>query len=331
MITRHAKSPCCGSKVRRFGRRRRQCVSCQKTWSIRPQKRGRPKLRTGLNILKRTLVDRYTIRQLAEQRGMLSAPTLRHRFRDLLVRFVRKPRSYKIPSGPLVLLADGMRFQFSGKPWVLYLMAIKSCAGAKALFLDPLLIQGKEGAMRWEQAFATVPKDFCSRISGLVVDNLNGMRKIARWQHWVLQLCQFHLIHKLQFHRRGRYRALKGGKVREELYWLVRKALELPVGIELNSVVNSLRKRAKGDCGTRRMQAVIREFLACLEHYRAYRTHPSLGMPATTNVMESMGGIIRDMFRRSHAANNPAALLLWATAFIRLHPQLVCNGRNSTD
>jgi len=331
MIARHAKSPCCGSKIRRFGRRRRQCANCKKTWSIRPKKRGRPKRRTGLNVLKRALLSRYTLRQLAEQRGMLSAPTLRYRFRGALARFFKRPRNYKIPGGRLVLLADGMRFQFAGKPWVLYLTALKACAGANALFLDPLLIPGREGATRWEQVFAVIPKRAHSRISGLAVDNLNGMREIARRQHWVLQLCQFHLIHKLQFHRRGQHRALKGGKVREQIYQLVRRALELPEGAELDGALASLRKRAAGDCGTRRMQAVVREFLACLEHYRAYRAHPSLGIPTTTNVMESMGGIIRDLFRRSRAANNPASLLLWATALIRLHPQLVCNGRHSTD
>jgi hypothetical protein len=224
-----------------------------------------------------------------------------------------------------------MRFQFSGKPWVLYLTALKSCAGTNALFLDPLLVLGKEGATRWEQAFAAIPKSAHARICGLVVDNLNGMRKIAKRQHWVLQLCQFHLIHKLQFHRRGQHRTLKGGKVREQIYQLVRKVLEFPEGAEFDDAFADLQKRALGDCGTKRMQAVVREFLACLEHYRAYRAYPSLGLPATTNVMESMGGIIRDLFRRSRSASNPKSLLRWVTALIRLRPQLVCNGRHSTD
>lgn len=262
---------------------------------------------------------------------MLSAPTLRYRFRGALARFLDLPRNYRLPRGPLILLADGMRFQFSGKPWVLYLTALKPCAGASALFLDPLLVAGREGASRWELAFAAIPKNAQARICGLVVDNLNGMQKIAKQQRWVLQLCQFHLIHKLQFHRRGQYRALKGGIVREQIYWLVRKALELPKGAEFEAALANLRQRARGDCGTRRMQAVVRDFLACLEHYRAYRAHPALGLPATTNVMESMGGIIRDLFRRSRSANNPKSLLSWATALIRLRPNLVCNGRHSTD
>jgi len=323
--------PCCASKIRRFGKRRRQCAQCNKTWSIRPKRRGRPKRRTSRAVIERALLSRYTLRQLAEQRGMLSAPTLRYRFRAALLKFVAQPRRLHLPGGPLILLADGMRFQFAGRPWVLYLTAVKSCSGKTALFFDPLLIIGREGAWRWERVFAVIPKDILCRIRGLVVDNLNGMRKIAKRQDWVLQLCHFHLIHKLQFHRRGRYRRLKGGKIREEIYGLVRKALELPDGAEFNKTLGDLQRRAAGDCGTARMQAVLREFLVCLEHYRAYRAHPDIGLPTTTNVMESMGGVIRDLFRRSRSASNPNSLLRWATAFIRLHPQLVCNGRNSTD
>src|ERR1700690_3004668 len=123
MVARHAKSPCCGCKVRRFGGRRRQCSDCKKTWSIRKKKRGRPRIRPRNAVIERTLLGRYTLRQLAKERGLLSAPTLRYRFRQALVRFVELPRQYRVPNEPLILLADGMRFQFAGKPWVLYLMA----------------------------------------------------------------------------------------------------------------------------------------------------------------------------------------------------------------
>ena len=244
---------------------------------------------------------------------------------------VELPRQYRVPNEPLILLADGMRFQFAGKPWVLYLMAVRPCSGKTALFLDPCLIPGQEGARRWERALQSIPTSVYSRVRALVVDNLNGMQKIAKRQHWILQLCHFHLIHKLQFHRRGQHRTLKGGCVREEIYRLVRVALDAPEGPLLKETISELQRCSLGDCGTLRMQAVVRDFLACLEHYRAYRVHPDLDLPTTTNVMESMGGIIRDLLRRSHSANNPQSLILWTTAMTRLHPHLVCNGRRSTD
>ena len=280
-----------------------------------------------LTLLNEALLNRYTLRQLARRRAGLALPTFRYRFRQALHRFVERRGPKRIPHGALVLLADGLWFRFAGKPWVLYLTALKPCAGKSAFFLDPLLIAGKEGATRWEQAFAAIPVLAQARIRALVVDNLRGMQLLANRRRWVLQLCHFHLILKFQVHRRGPRRALKGGKVREEIYQLVRNALELPEGPRLNSVLGRLQRLAQTSCGTRRMQAVVREFLYCIEYYRAYQNHPTLGLPATTNTVESMGGIIRDLLRRSRAASNPRSLLLWVTALIRLRPKVTCNGK----
>lgn len=327
MKSKHAKSPCCAARIRRFGPRRRQCLLCKRTWTVRPKRRGRPRHRIPVTLLNEALLNKYTLRQLAQRRARVALPTFRYRFRQALHRFVTRPSPKQIPRGPLVLLADGLWFQFEGKPWVLYLTALKPCAGKSAFFLAPLLIAGKEGATRWEQAVAAIPAQARARIRALVVDNLRGMHLVADRRRWVLQLCHFHLILKLQVHRRGPRRALKGGTVREEIYHLIRTALELPEGPRLKSVLGRLHRLAQTSCGTRRMQAVVREFLACIKSYRMYRTHPALGLPTTTNTVESMGGIIRDLFRRSRAASNPRSLLLWATALIRLRPEITCNGK----
>lgn len=331
MITKHTKSPCCDSKISRFGKRRRQCTKCKKTWSIRKKKRGRPNLRINNNLIKRVLVDRYTVRQLAERRGMISVPTARYRFRKSVSSFITSPRIFPIRNGPLLLLADGMRFQFKEKIWVLYLTAIKPCNEAIAYFLDPILIPGNEGASRWEHVFAVIPQAIKSQICGIIVDNLNGMKKIAQKNGWKLQLCHFHMIYKLQFHRRGQRRTLKGHHVREKIYDLIRHVLELPEGEIFDAAVASLRKQVLSDCGTSRMQSVLREFLNRLENYRAYRYYPELNFPTTTNVMESMGSNIRNLLRRNKSANNPKSLLTWSTAFIRLNFKFVCNSKFSTD
>lgn len=328
MIARHAKSPCCHAPIRRFGQRRRQCSRCLRTWRIRQKKRGRPQARIPADLFGKVLLGRFTLRQLAERRPTLRLPAFRYRFRQALQRFVRQPRSLRIPHGPLILLADGLRFRFSGKPWVLYLTALKSCQGKSAVFLDPLLIVGMEGAKRWERVFAAIPPHAYDRICGLVADNLRGMQLIARRRRWVLQLCQFHMIHKLQFHRRGPRRKLKGGRVREEIYLLIREALALPAGPALKGVLNRLKHLTETSCGTRRMRLTVLEFLYCIDYYRAFESHPNFGFPSTTNTMESMGSVIRDALRRSHAASNPDSLLLWATALIRLRPHIVCNGKH---
>ena len=225
-----------------------------------------------------------------------------------------------------MLLADGLWFQFDDVPWVLYLTALKPCNGDYATFLDPVLLQGREGATCWQKVAAAIPPQAMHRIRAMVVDNLPGMQKLASQHGWVLQLCHFHLLLKLQAQRRGLRYTLRGGSVREEIHRLIRSALGLPAGDRLTKILERLRRLSQGDCGTQRIQTTVREFLKCLQYYRSYLAHPHLGLPHTTNSMESMGRLLREMFRSSRAGSNPAAVLLWATAFIRMRSQIKCNG-----
>lgn len=162
-------------------------------------------------MLKRVLVEGFTLRQLHSQRPQVALPTYRYRFRQALQRWVARPSPQPIPRGPLVLLADGLWFEFDGIPWVLYLTALKACSSNHATFLDPLLLPGREGASRWQQAIQAIPPDAVRRIRALVVDNLPGLQKIAEQHQWVLQLCQFHLLLKLQAQRGGARYRLRGG------------------------------------------------------------------------------------------------------------------------
>lgn len=326
MNSKHAKSPCCGAPVRRFGPRRRQCAQCRHTWTVRPRKRGRPCHRTPRSVLQQVFVDGFTLRQRFSRRPGVTLPAYRYRFRQALRRFVARPSPPAIPCGPLVLLVDGLWFEFNGVPWVLYLTALKPCRGHVATFLDPLLFPGKEGASRWQQAVAAIPPEAVRRIQAMVADNLPGMRRLAHARRWVLQLCHFHLLLKLQALRRGVRYALRGGSVREEIHQLIRAALELPEGRRLSRVLGRLRRLSRGDCGTRRVQTTVREFLNALPFYRSYLTRPNLGLPRTTNSVESMCRLLREMFRSSRAGSNPASVLLWATALIRLRPRVICNG-----
>ena len=272
------------------------------------------------------LVDGLTLAQRYSKRPGVTLPAYRYRFRQALQRFVARPAPQQIERGPLVLLADGLWFEFDGIPWVLYLTALKPCRGNHATFLDPLLLPGKEGASRWRQAFQAIPSGAAQRIRAMVVDNLPGMQKIAQQRQWVLQLCHFHLLLKMQAQRRGVRYALRGGPVREEIHQLIRAALDLPDGQQLHAVLERLHQLSQGNCGTERIQATVREFLNGTSYYRSYATHPALGLPRTTNTVESMCRLLREMLRSSRAGSNPASVLLWATALIRLRPKVICNG-----
>ncbi len=270
----------------------------------------------------------YTLRQLASRRSAAALPAFRYRFRQALRRFVARPNALKIPDGPLVLLADGLWFEFQQRHWILYLTALKSCDGKRALFLDPLLLPGKEGASKWRKAIDAIPGHVRRRISAIVVDNLLGMRQLARNNQWVLQLCQFHLVLKFQVPRRAIRRAVRGGRVRRKIYVLVRNAMDLPEGPELQSTLERLHHVSESDYVPPRIRTIIREFLAQNKFYRSYRTHPDLGLPTTNNAVESMGRIVREMLRRNRAGSNPESLLRWTTALIRMRPEITCNGHH---
>ena len=323
----HAKSPCCRAQIRRFGQRRRQCRECKRTWTVRPRRRGRRRYRTPISHLQRVLVEGFALRQITTKRCTVRLPGYRYRFRQALRRFVARPSPQALPPGPLVLLADGLWFHFAGRPWILYLTALRACRGRRAVFLDPLLLPGQEGASRWRRAVAAVPATAQRRIGAFVADDLPGMRRIAREHGWVFQLCHFHLLLRLRGPRsHGRPHSPRARRVREALERLVRQALVLPDGQRLKHTLTALQRLSEHDCGTLRTQRTVRQFLQHLADYRAYLTHPALQLPRTTSAVESMARLLRALFRSSRAGSSPASVQLWATALIRLRPEVTCNG-----
>jgi transposase-like protein len=331
MVSQHANSPCCGARVRRYGGKRRQCLRCKKTWSIRPLRRGRRRKRLSDETLLKVIRQGYPLKHFARRRPHLKPITFRHHFRNLLRSYVTRPRRITLPPGPLVILMDGLWFQFGGSPWVLYQIALKPCAGTTAVFLDPTLLPGRESRINWEKAVATIPEDLQQRIVGIVVDNLHGMRLLSRHHRWVLQLCQFHLTLKL-YGRRGMIpHAIREGSLRQELKTLIRKALSLPAGIEFDAAIKRASEIALEPLLAPRMRGLIREFLRNRDHYRACIRHPELGLPNTTNAVESMGARIRRVLQRHKAASSPRALTLWATAVTRASPDINCTSELSTE
>ncbi len=326
MYSKHVKSPCCGAKVRRFGSRRRQCCGCKKTWSIRPKKRGRPRHRTSADYLRKVLFRGFSLTQLHSGRVSVALPAYRYRFRQALQRFISEPYEPKIPDEPVVLLADGVWFQFNRKHWVLYLAALKPCSQNHAIFLQPQLYPGRESANNWQKMFAAIPSKAKSQICAVVGDNLRGMQAIAEDNNWLLQLCQFHMLLKLQVRRNGIRRKLIGGTIREELYDLISCAMRTTDAEKFKKTIARLEELVKCKCGTKRIRATVREFLACVRYYRTFLDYPNLHLPTTTNTMESTGCLLRNMFRRSRAGSNPKSLLMWADGMIRVRGKLACNG-----
>ncbi|NIO09244.1 MAG: hypothetical protein GTO40_15035 [Deltaproteobacteria bacterium] len=268
-----------------------------------------------------------TLKDLARRYPALSQRALSYRFQQAMRQYVAQPRKLNLP-GPLVLLVDGLYFRFKGQPWVLYLMALKPCNRARAWFLDPVLFPGREEISLWSEAIDTIPINVYKRIRAMVSDQIRGMPSLAVRKGWILQLCHFHLISQLQGSRGRRKRNLAGRTVREALYQLTRQALELPDGPRLKFVLRRLKKLVQQPMGSRVMRMVVREFLRRTDPFRAYRRHPKLDLPTTTGTVEAMGRIVRDLMRQTRSIRSPHALQLWATALIRMHPSVRCNGKH---
>ena len=322
----HAKSQCCRAKIYHFGSRRRQCSQCKRTWRIRKKRRGRKLQRSRPGALHAVFVNGRTLKTLAPRYG-LTSQGLSWRFRADLRRFTSQSRHLRLPKGALVLILDGLYFRFQGKDWVLYVMAVKPCHQNRAVFLDPMLQPGRENMQGWSRAFTTIPPAIHKRIRAAVSDEISGIIKLGTSQGWIVQLCHFHLISRLQNCRGRRNRRLHGRPLREVLYQLTRQALELPDDARLRTVLTQLNDRVRQAQGLRVMRMIVHEFLRRIDHFRAYRKYPKLNLPTTTGTVEAMNRRVRDLMRQTRSIRSPQSLQLWATALIRNRPSVTCNGK----
>jgi hypothetical protein len=250
-----------------------------------------------------------------------------HRVRQTLITFVARPRPRRWPPGELVLIIDGLWFWFEGQPWVMYLMGLKACQQNHAVFLDPPLWPGRETKRQWCRALAQIPPEVRSRIRALIADDLRGVPGVARAHGWVLQLCHFHLLHHLHGLRGRRKRGVPDRDLRERLYHLIRHAIDVPEGLAARRARAQLERILGRWHGVGRYPMVARECLRRWDHFRAYRIHPALNLPATTGTVEAMGHRLRSLMHHLGNVRTPRALQLWAVTLIRLRPSVTCNGR----
>ncbi|MEK7312952.1 MAG: hypothetical protein AAB065_00610 [Deltaproteobacteria bacterium] len=225
------------------------------------------------------------------------------------------------------MVVDGLYFKFKRMDWVLYDMAVKSVKSHQAYFLDPVLLEGKEGYGRWQQSVATIPPEIQKRIRAFVSDGFRGSKLLAKEHGWIHQRCHFHLLMAL-IRRRGRrsYRVKSAG-VREKMLGTVR----LLLATTDDGVLSRQKRKAQMLLSHPLCPPWIRiqtvEFLRTLDDFRAYLLYPKLHLPTTTNALESSGKLIR---RATATARTPQSVLLRATSFLRLKKFVTCNGKSST-
>lgn len=327
MMNKHAKSPCCNAPARRYGKRRRQCVKCFSTWSIRKKKRGRKSNRPKPTLLQNILDGKETAADAAKRRGVRPA-TLQKHVRQAMSRLSQKTPFDFLPTGRLVLVVDGLwtYFHKEGR-FTLYLMAIRAANDAAAHFLDPVLLPGQENLEGWRSAMATISDNVRRRICAMVSDGLRGLKKVAEEQNWLFQRCHFHLLAGFQ-KRHGQY--FQRGKskwIRDAILAYIRVMLEtidLKKSQEFRRELESLTRHP--DC-PRYLVMRVHEFLRTLDDFQTCLRHPELNLPTTSNTAETMIRLLRNLLRRIRGTRTPQSFLRWTTAFIRNKKTIVCNGK----
>lgn len=323
MATQHAKSLCCRGRINRFGKRRRQCKVCKRTWRIRKKRRGRKRKRIAVALLNRILLKRHTI---AQERWHLhlSRNAIAERYANAMRAVARKSYSVKLlPRGPYVLLGDGLYFKFKRREWVMYLMAVKSVRSKKACFLDPVLLEGRECYERWIQAVATISPTAKNRIRAFVSDGFRGSQLLSEQNRWLHQRCHFHLLANLVRGKGKRRYRIRSSSLRDKLLKAARIILSSRSTHALIQARKTIRRLISSPFCPPYIQKQTLEFLEREQDFRTYLQYPKLGLPTTTNAIESTGQMMR---RATRTARTPKSLLLRATAFLRLKKFVVCNG-----
>ena len=326
MAPQHAKSPCCSAPVRRFDKRRRQCINCRRTWSIRKKKRGRKRTIHTEALLKRVLLRGHTLAQ--ERRNFRSLQDV-----SVAARLAQALRTYvaaqppPLPNGLYTLMVDGVYFKFERKEWVLYLMAVKPVRDHRMYFLDPVLIKGRERLEAWYEAIDTIPTETRRQIRALVSDGLRGFQQLAASNRWVHQRCHFHLLASLVRGKGKRRYLTRGSSVRDKILESVRVLLADRSAQKCSRARRSLLRYIDDPECPSYVRKHVLEFFEREQDFRVYLTRPRLNVPTTTNAVESTGRLVH---KATRTARTPESLRLRATAFLRLKRSVMCNGYSDT-
>lgn len=318
----HEKSLCCQEKVRRFGKRRRQCSSCLKTWRVWQKKRGRDARRIPPLIIPAYLKNRTP-------RTRLKLPTYRSRLRKALGKFNASVPWPSIPDNqePLILIADALMQFFKGKPWTAYLLLVRPVKSHQAYILPPTLRQGREHAPKgWQETLNTIPKDVKSRIVALICDGAVSLVFSGKKQGWEIQRCHFHLRWRIaNYVRTG---ALSRNP--KDAY-----AVKRLVDTFLDHPQEQIAKQSLDRLGdltpsltSQGLRRTLRGFFKHHEDFRTYLRHPEWHLPVTTNSIEHFIGSIRDVQRRAHGFPNPSSFSRWLVAVCKHRQTVTCNGKN---
>lgn len=325
MIKKHLKSVCRCEHFIRHGGKRRKCVSCGRTWTIRPRRRGRKQFRAEHNLIERYLSGSiHSIRTLAKQ-NCWNRDHAQQMVRRSLARYVAKHGNNLRPSlpsrGRLVAVADAIWHRIRREKITIYLILLRPVGSDEATIALPVFFPGHEDREGWRYAWKQIPAAYLRRISALVCDGQWWLISFGYRQGWVVQRCQFHLLANLQMYLgiRDRQRNSKVLALVHDLFTTAdpkRSRLILAQLAKIRAVSKS-----------RGMRRVLSGLETNYQDFQSYLRHPRLNLPTTTNTAESCISGVRELMRRCRGFRSKEALLLWVTGYILWKKTIRCNGK----
>jgi len=321
----HEKSPCCRGNIRRFGGRRRQCGVCGHTWSVWKKKRGRNCLRMKITPAENYLSHRVPALGKQHVRGLTEAQ-LRYRLSKSRRRILVKRRWPKIPSGPLIMVADGMVRRITRQWYTWYFMVVRLPHTNRAVILPPYYAKGTETVREWRRAFDSLPRQVLTRIVALVCDGHRGLVFEAKWRSWHLQRCHFHLLARIQG-RRSRWPSSRHFEEGKRIYALVTEALKTRDQKRLDEILLIL-EEIGWTVSSPALRLVLSGFVSHIDDYRTYLRYPKLNLPITNNTVESLVGLVTELTSRARGFRTAKSLHEWICALIKMRRTITCNGKN---
>ena len=318
-----AKSACCGAKVNRFGKRRRQCITCGKTWRIRRKKLGRKPKRISTKLVESFFkheISSMTYISRKREVSLALVQTMMIKSRDL---FTLKTAWPAIPRGKLIIIADAVVEMIEGKWRTIYLTLVRSISGTWAVILPPLILDGGENPDGWHEAFGRIDGAILKRVRAVVCDGHRGILFQAKDRHWVIQRCHFHLLARIQS-RRSRFAIARHRDEANTIFHHVDIVLKRGDEKEIQQSLNIL-EEISWLSKSKEIGNVLKGFTTNYRDFRSYMTYPELNLPATSNTAESLASIIGHLKIKMRGFPTMNSFTKWITALLKFRQRIKCN------
>lgn len=325
MAHQHLKSACCRARVIHYGGKRRQCVSCKRTWTVRPKRRGRKGFRASRAFAPRYFSGDIPTLRVLERRLGCGRGRMQRVMRKSLIAYITKHENKwngTLPRhGKLVAIADAIWYFVDGKKLTIYLIFLRPTDTNEATILPPVFVSGHEDGEGWTKAWAQVPRRYMSRINALVCDGQWWLVAFGRRRHWVVQRCHFHLLANLQM-----YLGVRAKERNQKILLLVRGLLATANTAESSRFLLRL-ARMRNVIRSRGIRRVLSGFETNYRDFQNYIRFPLLNLPTTTNTAESCASSVRALLHRTRGFRGETALRLWITGYILWKKTILCNGK----